>query len=499
MCCSHPEGRIYFSQIQRMSFRIVRTYHSFIRPLLAGALLVVLATPFAASAQSTTPEIVPADTDEALLLEHLSSRGDCLTEYNFGNIALDFGTWEETGSGALTAGETLRVPGTLLNRNSYPLADGRLFARVLRHDPAVADENWHPIVAETFVPGDFSLAANGQKSFDFTWPVPANAPAGIYAVEFSYLAGNRYVMAGIPYVSNFSAGSVVFEIDPAASATPLVEFDRSSVTINQKALALRAVPPSLPAQQPVTVAVSLNNSGASPVTTTVDTALYAWSDTDPKAPLVHTTQQVTVGGGASQAIPFVWEQPQPGVHELVLKTTPADPAILPSIIKVRFPIEGNVPRIIFSGVTDLTTDQVLVTTCAVNGTVGSGVGSIETAVLSNGQTLGSSTGVTNSAQLGSVQVIIPVANLGTTLDVQTVLKNEQGVITDTNTTTYTRELLFGPNAQAAPTPATPRTNNQLWLIGIGVAIVLIGGVTMLLYRHRRPTLNNPPPHEPPQV
>lgn len=454
--------------------------------ILAAALVIGFG--LAAPASATIPYPPP-------LYSHLEQVGECLSHYRYGSVSIALDD-EETADAEpqLTAGETLRLSGTLTNGNEYPLPAGRLLARILREDKQVARAHWHPVVAEVELKGDFDLPANGKKIFHHSWRVPTGAPPGAYRAEFSYLAGQRFPLAGVPYVPNLPGTDVSFSVRDTSRPTALT-FDRASVRLNGTPLALRAVPPALTPGQPVRLEARLRADGPGKlIAAAVKTTLYEWSDTDPEPPLTDAATEVEISPGQSVPVPFTWTPEQPGVYEVVLTATPADSRVLPSLLKVRVPVRGNAPRILYAGPGGKTgTGDVVMASCVLNSTEGEGLGSFTTRVLAGEKTIAETTGET-AGELATTLLTIPADELRGGFAVEMTARTADGRVTDTHRTSYESAILTGfvPTRQKLITPA--RLRGQFAGPELLAAVVL-GAViaAVLLVRDRRRRRRSPPP------
>ena len=415
---------------------------------------------------------------------YLSSRSECLTEYKYGSVLFDFG--EEIFNQAHTAGQKLIITGNLVNTNAYPLPEGRIYAHVLRQDETVAGDNWHPVVDTFEVPGDFSLTAGGEKTFTATWAIPSGAPSGLYRVEFFYLAGNRYVFSGLPYAPNASTGAVLFSVS-SNSNTSYPEFDRSSVTLQNNPITLRSVPPTLNTDGPVSISATLKAIGDTPIQGTLTTSLYSWSITDNAPPVTTSSREITLDPISLLPVSFTWDQPQPGAYELLLTFTPNNPALLSSILKFRFPVEGNVPRLIFSGVTGTEGENAVITTCTVNASKGQGSGSVSTTIYSNGVSVGSVSGITDAEALSTTKTLVSLSDLKNGFSALAQTYDHLGNLVDSNATTYTADLvasLASPedNVNLGNTVAKATLLNTAYTLGAyAVALLVVAVVIYWLF------------------
>lgn len=441
----------------------------FVRSWLIALLLVpTLAT----AAEPVIPAEVKQDVEA-----FLKTQAECFDHYDFGSVHFAFGEQDAI----VKPGSTVTIEGRIISENDYPLSEGTVIARILKEDNSVADRNWHPIIAEVLLPGTYSLPSKGSVPFTFTWDVPARAPNGNYLVEFSYLASGKYVMGGIPYLQNFTAGTRRFAVqgsnDPAA-----VSFDRSSVQLNGTSFDLRSVPPTFEAETTLTIDANLlaESSDATPVPTRVRAALFAWSDVELGTPLINEATDVLITPGVPFAIPIAWVT-KPGAYELVLSAVPLDSAALPSVLKIRFPVEGDVPHVIYSGIGNIDEEkgEATITTCAVNSSDTEGVGGqLDVAISADGKIMKSATGSTATG-LSTVNVTVALADISKTMEIAVEAKNGNGDVTDKHKTTYKKsEIKRAPlvtEHAAAPTVKLP-TN----IAGFSLfQVISIGGVLLM--------------------
>lgn len=480
--------------------------------------LSVLLSPTTLQAQTTTPTPTTLIIDESQLgnaesatqippesIESLNtyvdSRNACLEDYQLGSVLF---TFDETDDSRIAeAGQPIAFSGTIKNTNTFPMPQGKVFVRILREDATVADENWHPIVAEFTLPEEFNIPAQGEAPFLFTWIVPTTAQTGEYRAEFNFLGAGRYSLTGLTFVPNFTGGNSPFYVKNGGSAQHL-NFARDSVTLNDSPYALRSVPPQFQPGIPLTIGTSLQNAGTvEPITANVTMKLFEWSDTDGEAPVAESTQEVTIAPGQSTPLTFTWDQTLSGVYELVMTAEPLDGEAVPSILRVRFPVEGNTPRIMFSGITDVTNGEATITTCVINGTVGTGGGSVTTAAVINGQTLGSTTGELEAGILTTTSTTVPINDVANPLLVSTEAKDENGVVTDSHMTAYKLDELL-PNTENSPVEAADTVNTvsdrtTMWLVIAIVSIVvliLIAVIVGLVRKRKPPTLLPPDSNQP---
>lgn len=451
------------------------------RVLVLGALVAptaVVAQPGVLPFVSEDPPPTAGDPDPT---------ADCLAHYRVGSVEFDVGTPPH----AAAPGDLLRVQGSVRNTNAYPIPEGRVLARVLRQDPRVASAHWHPIVDEEELTGTFDLPANGSQPLVFAWQVPAYAPAGLYRAEFFFLSGRGTVFSGIPTIPSIAGGSALFSVRDAGLPAALT-FDRASVRLNGKPIALRSTPPALSPGEPVTVDAVLRGEGSFPIAARLHTAFYAWSNTDRSPPILEQTSEVAVRPGEHLAAPFRWDAPRPGTYELVLTATPQDAHVLPSVLKVRFAVTGNAPRVTFAGIGAYTANgDATVTTCAVNELRDAGTWSLTTQVTADGRPVGNFQSPATAESAATTRVQIPRSALRKALVIRAEARDDRGEIVDQTTLTYPAAALRGERASATggPPAALTATASRRLILFAALALLGIGVLGALFWtmRQRRRT------------
>lgn len=444
---------------------------------------VLCLVPLSTAAQAPGPTAADGVSPKALE-DYFTNQELCLGHYRFGSVTFDV---THNGQRSVFPGETVRIQGFVRNTNEYPLPHGRILARILRQDARVAAEHWHPVVGEIELPGDYALPANGAKPFAFARRVPSRAPAGLYRVEFTYLAGQRFVFAGIPYVTNVTGGSVLFEVRDGGFPGA-VTLDRGSVLLNGSPLALRATPPTLPATSPVTVEATLRAEEGidAPMPVTVRSALYEWSDTDGEPPLLSRTQTVILKPGEPVALPFRWDTPRPGTYELILTAVPADHNILSSVLRVRFPVEGYVPRLLYAGIGSYDAKgNAVVVACATNGTNGDGTGRVAISAVTGAGSTASTSTATEGTDVTTAAILVPESTLASGLTIRAEARDAAEQVTDQSATRYTPTLLAGREETKTPVPVERAFVPTILSMTLALALALAGTLLVSVLRHRR--------------
>lgn len=426
----------------------------------------------------------------------VEGRSMCMDNYNFNSVQITVDPAKSILDREYLPGETIAIAGTVKNPNGYPLVGGKVYAHILREDALMEADNWHPYVAQEFVPGAYDLSANQALDFQYSYRIPEGSPAGTYRVELYYLVGNRYVMSGIPYVANFTGASAPFTVvrPTSSTATPVqgLNFDRNMVKVNGELLQARQIPPVLEPGKSITVEVPVQKLGIGNISGTVQMDLYTWSVTDGMKPIVSKTVPVTVSTKAAP-VTFTWDVALPGTYELVLSATTSDAEAVPSVLNVRFPVAGLTPRIVYSGIGNIADGSATINACVVNATFGSGVGSVTNTLLIDGKEVQTKEAAVSAEQLSTALIMAPLKDLaGKAFDVHVVAKDAAGTVTDETTISYpagtiagTGDLLPPLSSPQASDVVNAQPNKRIvWVLVVGLIILaaIAGGIAMMRKR-----------------
>lgn len=460
--------------------------------VVASFITVVL--PISAFAQTATPQPGAAFADAAKRM--FEGRFACMDNYNFNSVVVTIDTVKSVLDHQYLPGETIAVAGTIKNPNNYPLVGGRLYAHILREDAKMAPENWHPYVSQEYAPGEYSLSANQTSDFSYSYRIPTGSPAGTYRVELYYLVGNRYVMSGIPYVANFTAASAPFTVlrpvVTGGSDASGFTFDRNTVKVNGRGLQLREIPFVLEPGKPAVVTAVLQSIGKQTISGTVQMDLYNWSVTDNTKPILSQTIPITMVSGKNAPITFTWDTATSGTYEVVLRASTVNPEDVPSVLDVRFPVAGLVPRIVYSGIGAIKDGSATINACVVNATFGSGVGSMKNSLIVNGKEIAIEETPVSADQLSTALIASQLTDLaGKAFSVHVIAKDANGAITDETTVSYPAGTIPGAHKQIMPIetayPSAPQ-GNYLWkyvIAGIVALIVIVLGSVFAVARSRK--------------
>lgn len=459
------------------------------------------------SAFAQTSPVVPAPAQQSnssaftqSIAGFLDGRLACMDNYNFNSVTVSVDTKQSMLDHQYLPGETMVVSGIIHNPNNYPLVGGRMYAHVLREDASMAEKNWHPYLSQEFISGTYDVAANQSIPFQYQWRIPAKSLTGTYRIELYYLVGNRYVMSGIPYVANFTGASAPFTVirpvvtsKTTSSEISGFNFDRNSVTINDQAIHLREIPPQFEPGKPITIKAMLSGLGRGKVEGTVHMDLYAWSITDGTKPILSKVIPVSLGT-TDTPITFTWDAPTAGTYEAVFTANNNDPEAVPSVLDVRFPVTGLVPRIVYSGIGAIADGKATINACVVNATFGSGEGSMTNSLIVGGKELQTKDGKVLADQLSTALITSSIADLtGKQFDVHVVAKNAAGAVADETTVSYPATTFGAQKNSVTPAPVV-QTNNPSSPMGKYVAagvvitliLIVIGTVMMRSRRKQYP-------------
>ncbi len=455
--------------------------------MLRSFLFSIATAGLAMSAPLITMSSLPAEAvAQTPAAEPTSPANDCFSVYPFGQVTIE-ATSPARGA-SFGPGDIVPIAGLIKNDSHASLPGASVFVRFLRDDVSVAEEHWHPIVAEFSIPNIALPAATearaGEQSFAGEWHIPAFAPPGAYRVELSLLAADGSPIVGVPYVANVFGATSTFTITDAGHSAA-VAWERNHVLFNNAPFSFRAVPPR-PEAGPLTVMAPLQAGGAVPVSVNVEKMLYQWTDLEGDTLITSTTEELVIAPGETVPVSFTWEAPTPGVYELVLRATPLEAQVLPSIIRVRFYYEGTVPRILHAGMREEADGSGTVAACFFNSTFGPTGGSGVVRVTQDGSTIEEQTLADIAAKsVSTLAVPASVIKHGFTLVAEA--RDLTGNVTDTESVTFPAY----PPEQSAFHFSGLEKPMTWWILGGGVVVLfglLIAGITQ---RRRRRLITEP--------
>lgn len=271
--------------------------------------------------------------------------GDCFKYYRFGSVSVDL----LPASSQAASGTSLQFRGHIVNHNTYPLVDARVYVKVFRDRPEGSGDHGDDVVDQFVAAEGLALPADGAVPLQFDWQVPSYASSGSYRLATFVIVGGRYNLLGLSFTDDVVGNTVPFEV--AGEVETSVVFDKSTVTVGSQPYHFAAPPLRIAADKPVTVTASLTNTSSSAETATIVWDLYRWDAQHDRNRILPALPSRSVIVPARSSVPISITIP-PGTDPVVLAEGTAHWRNTRSILNVRVVRDGlDQPRLNFPSLT----------------------------------------------------------------------------------------------------------------------------------------------------
>ncbi|MEI9966607.1 MAG: hypothetical protein WDN67_03130 [Candidatus Moraniibacteriota bacterium] len=309
-------------------------------------LLFSLFFPYLVEAQATTPETIAApalptqsQADQGLPPIPSAPGGEpagnvaCFDYYRFGSVQADF----ESSLAQTVPGADIAFTGQVKNQNDYPLVNGTLYFKIFRRDEASFSQGDGNVLVDQFtLPDTFTLAAQGEKPFTFTWHVPELALGGEYYATAFFATEGRYNLLGLSFTDDVVGNQAQFSV---TSDTPALaaSFDRTSVTLNDQDHHFAAFPLHFAASDTVTAKMKLVNPTSESKVIRLTWKEYAWDALRPENQRNQEYELIELAPNESKELAYQFESKSDAVSYLVVE---ADDQGAKSLLDIRFVRDG---------------------------------------------------------------------------------------------------------------------------------------------------------------
>jgi len=294
----------------------------------------------------TKEEINPVIVDVGVGGTNTEATGvNCFDHYHFGSVSFE---WLHADKHRYNPGDTVNFETTIKNNNSYPLVEGGVFAQVYWLNKESGDTQGDNLIKEFWVMNELSLDANQGYPLQFTYRIPKKAPNGYYYVALFYQVKKNFNMSGLPFISNVYGGSAGFTVENGQENAPFY-FDRNTVRLQGANQMLRNFSQSFKQGETINYAVALKNPNSEKTSAYVEYRLFKWDQTEEENLMPEYTKKefLEIEPNSSTDATISLDGLKPGAYLLQLYS---EANAWYSIINLRFSVEGEQGRFVFSGI-----------------------------------------------------------------------------------------------------------------------------------------------------
>lgn len=234
------------------------------------------------------------------------------------------------------AGEIVKFKGLITNNNPYPVVDGMVLAQVIHLDSNKegSSKNGDNVLDEFLVKNDINILAQGQYPLEFDYQISDNFPGGEYQLATYFISSKRFLMSGIPFLSNVPGASTRFSVNSIKNLS--VYLDRNSVQINDSEYEFRNLPPTLN-QNSIQIKAKLINKTKTQSEGKITFYLYKWDFLNEKNLLNVQTNPIVLIGNETQDILISYDNLAPDAYSLKIVSEFSSQK---SILILRFAVKG---------------------------------------------------------------------------------------------------------------------------------------------------------------
>lgn len=263
-----------------------------------------------------------------VLAQAPSELESCFAYYDYGKIQAHL-TTEKT---SYHQGEAVKLQGTIVNSNSFPLVDVILFAHLKRvNDTGTFVQNGHFLVDRLTLAENLNFLPGETKWMSVSLPILPTYPNGKY--EFQYFLFSKYGFhyGGRPFLEEDTAGYSTFQLE--GGLEPNVYFDLNSLRVANQSHNIRELTAYFEEDDlPFEVSLIDSRETKTPITATI--RWYSFEDTFEEN-LVESKQVILQAG--EKVFKVVFTPPEPGAYVMLLEID----SPIRSLFRYRFAAKGE--------------------------------------------------------------------------------------------------------------------------------------------------------------
>lgn len=253
----------------------------------------------------------------------------CFAYYDYGKIHTSLATEKNS----YTRGEIVKIQGTIVNSNKFPLTGVVLYAHLKRvNETATFNQNGHYLVDRLTLTYGLNFLPGETKAINVKFPIPPNYPNGKYQIHYFLFSKNGFHYGGRPFLEEDTAGYSDFDI--INTQDPNVYFDIGSLKINNAPHNIREQINEYN-QEPLTFDVFLINQTSTDIAVSI--SMYSFEDTFETNKV--DNEEKTIRAGSSN-LKYTFIPKNPGAYVVLFQTN----SPIRSLLKYRFAVKGNLSQ-----------------------------------------------------------------------------------------------------------------------------------------------------------
>ena len=167
------------------------------------------------------------------------------------------------------------MKGELRNKNSYPLPDLKIRAKIVKIEQE-GDRRIVKTVDEIVVQENINLPSLGTKDIDYKYNIPFEASKGDYEVLLSVTQNNQINIAGLSFTDDVYALNPGFSVKGDSNEEIVIK--QKDITVNNNPYDNLSFTPSYTERQPVNIKVPIQNNSDKDKEVEIQYEVYSWSD-----------------------------------------------------------------------------------------------------------------------------------------------------------------------------------------------------------------------------
>ncbi|HMP67620.1 MAG TPA: hypothetical protein PKA60_02635 [Candidatus Paceibacterota bacterium] len=216
--------------------------------------------------------------------------------YEFQSVEVAVGPVDNRIDSVINPGDTIDFEGGINNKNPYPIVDGYVFARVSQMNENSFSEGYD-IIDEFFVAEKIAIDGSSEKELNFSWNVPNSIGSGQYRVDYYFVVGNKFNLAGLPFTNEINAGFTLFDIESSQNRNFIL--DRTNTKFNSEKYEHIGNWPFFSDETGATITQPIKNLTSSPINVDVSYDLFYWDSVNELNLIDSKKETVTVSSNSS--------------------------------------------------------------------------------------------------------------------------------------------------------------------------------------------------------